>query len=216
MKIKDVSQQTGLTKKTIRFYEVQGLLFPEKISQNGREYRTYSEENVQQLLNIATLRKARFSIDEIRRIQENPEDIPSIFQAYRDRLREEKQDLEHILSIADSIPDETLTSADVLITQMKPLTDQLPLPLVDIHPKFRYLDELEEAYTMRKKKIRMTEQEKRQHKIAAQNAAMYAAFSSQTSTSNQMGLTGKGGGFDISNAQKIAAYNLLVNNDDED
>ena len=31
MKIKDVSQQTGLTKKTIRFYEAQGLLFPEKI-----------------------------------------------------------------------------------------------------------------------------------------------------------------------------------------
>ncbi len=216
MKIKDVSQQTGLTKKTIRFYEAQGLLFPEKISQNGREYRTYSEENVQQLLNIATLRKARFSIDEIRRIQENPEDIPSIFQAYRDRLREEKQDLEHILSIADSIPDETLTSADVLITQMKPLTDQLPLPLVDIHPKFRYLDELEEAYTMRKKKMRMTEQEKKQHKIAAQNAVMYAAFSSQNSPSNQMGLDGKGGGFDISNAQKIAAYNLLVNSDDED
>ena len=91
MKIKDVSQRTGLSKKTIRFYEAQGLLSPEKSCQNGREYRTYSVENVQQLFDIATLRRARFSVDEIRRIQTCPEEIPSIFAAYRDRLRTEQK-----------------------------------------------------------------------------------------------------------------------------
>ena len=68
---------------------------------------------------------------------------------------------------------------------------------------------------MKKKKQSMTKEEKLQHKIAAQNAAMYAAFSAQNTPSNSMATGGKGGGFDISNAQKIAAYNLLMNSKDD-
>ena len=215
MKIKDVSQRTGLSKKTIRFYEAQGLLSPEKSCQNGREYRTYSEENIQQLFDIATLRRARFSVDEIRRIQTCPEEIPSIFTAYRDRLRTEQKNLKNILSVADTIDSEALTSAQELIDRMEDVSVEFPLPKVDIHPRFRYLDELEEVYNMKKKKQSMTKEEKLQHKIAAQNAAMYAAFSAQNTPSNSMATGGKGGGFDISNAQKIAAYNLLMNSKDD-
>ena len=39
MKIKEVSEKTGLTKKTIRFYEEEGLIQPEKTYYNGRTYR---------------------------------------------------------------------------------------------------------------------------------------------------------------------------------
>ena len=38
MKIKAVSEKTGLTKKTIRFYEKEGLIHPEKTYYNGRAY----------------------------------------------------------------------------------------------------------------------------------------------------------------------------------
>ena len=62
MKIKEVSERTGLTKKTIRYYEAEGLLSPEKQWQNGREYRNYSEADIQQLEKIASLRRARFSL----------------------------------------------------------------------------------------------------------------------------------------------------------
>lgn len=215
MKIKDVSQQTGLSKKTIRFYEAQGLLSPEKSCQNGREYRTYSEENIQQLFDIATLRRARFSVDEIRRIQTRPEEIPTIFTTYRDRLRTEQKPLDRILSVADTIDSESLTSAQELIDRMEHVSVEFPLPKVDIHPRFRYLDELEEVYSMKKKKQSMTKEEKLQHKIAAKNAAMYAAFSVQNTPSSSTATGGKGGGFDISNAQKIAAYNLLMNSKDD-
>lgn len=215
MKIKDVSQQTGLTKKTIRFYEAQGLLDPAKTEQNGRSYRDYTQEDVDQLLQIATLRRARFSVDEIRRIQETPEETTEIFRTYRERLRAEKNDLEEILAVADTIEAEELTSAETLIARMEHVAAELPLPRADIHPHFRYIDDLEELMNMRKKKSRMTEQEKQQKKMAAQNAAMYAAFSTQNSPGNNMASGGKGGGFDISNAQKIAAYNLLMNSKDD-
>ena len=215
MKIKEVSNRTGLSRKTIRFYEAKQLFSPETTTVNGKVFRDYSEENVQSLLKIATLRRARFTVDEIHRMQTTPEETARIFRDYRERLRADSRDLQEILQVADSIPDKTLTSAEDLIVRMESVAAEMPLPSVDIHPHFRYIDELEEAYTTRIKKLKMTEQERKQHKIASESAVMYAAFSSRDSASNQAATYGEGGGFDLSNSQKIATFNLLINNNDE-
>ena len=214
MKIKDVSQQTGLTKKTIRYYEAEGLLSPAKEWHNGREYRTYSQEDIQQLNKIAALRRGRFSLEEIRHIQSVPEDIPEIFAAYRKRLQQEQYDLTAILAVVNNISPEALTDEDTLIAQMTPATTGLPLPAVDLDPHFRYLDEMEELSQLTAN--RFTPLEQRQRNIAAMGAAMYAGFSVQNSPGNNVAAGGKGGSFDCSNAQKIAAYNLLVNTKDLD
>lgn len=211
MKIKDVSEKTGLTKKTIRYYEAEGLLSPEKTWQNGREYRTYSEADIQQLSKIAELRRARFSVEEIRHIQAVPEDIPAVFQDYRRRLQQDQQDLTAILAVINNISCESLTDEDALIAQMTPATTGLPLPAVDLDPHFRYLDELEELSQL--VAGRFTKQEEIQGNIAAKNATMYAGFSVQNNSANEMAAGGKG--FDISMAQKIAAYNLLKHSKDE-
>ncbi len=213
MKIKEVSQRTGLTKKTIRFYEAEGLLSPEKTWRNGREYRTYSEQDILRLEKIAELRRARFSVEEIRHIHAVPEEIPEVFQTYRQRLQRDQQDLTAILAVVNKISCESLTDEDTLIAQMKPVTTGLPLPAVDLDPHFRYLDELEELSQLTAN--RFTPLEQRQKNIAAMGAAMYAGFSVQNSAGNNMAAGGKGGGFDCSNAQKIAAYNLLINNPDD-
>ena len=47
MKINQVEQLVGITKKNIRFYEKEGLLSPERNSENG--YREYSETDVEEL-----------------------------------------------------------------------------------------------------------------------------------------------------------------------
>ena len=44
MKINEVEQLVGITKKNIRFYENQGLLHPDRNKTNG--YREYSDEDV--------------------------------------------------------------------------------------------------------------------------------------------------------------------------
>lgn len=213
MKIQEVSQQTGLTKKTIRFYEAQGLLDPDKTELNGREYRTYSDEDVAQLLQIATLRRARFSVEEIRRIQETPQETTAIFRAYRERLRAEQRDLEQVLVVADAIGEEVLPSAEALIGKMEAVALAMPLPAADIHPHFRYIDDLEELMNMKKKHSNQTSQERRQKKMAALNAALYAGFSPQNAPSNSA-CGPKGATCDISTTQKIAAYNLLMNDRD--
>ena len=212
MKIKEVSDLTGLTKKTIRYYEAEGLLSPEKQWRNGREYRTYSQADIDQLERIASLRRARFSVEEIRHIQEVPQDIPAVFQSYRQRLQQEQVDLSAILAVVNNITSADLTTEDELIAQMRPATVGLPLPAVDLDPHFRYLDEMEELSQLVSR--RGTPQEQYQKKQAAVNAAMYAGFSVQNTPASNSISGGKGGGADISNAQKIAAYNLLINSEE--
>ena len=215
MKIKEVSLETGLSKKTIRFYEAEGLITPEKTYQNGRAYLSFSRENLETLHKIAVLRRARFSVEEIRQLQQRPEELPAIFERYRTRLHREQDTLAQVLQVADAIEQSSLTSQAVLVEQLQSIAAELPLPPVDVHPHFRYLDLLEANMMKKKKKVNMTEDELRQHRIAAKNAALYAGFSVQNSAGSNVAAGGKGGGFDVSNAQKIAAYNLLMNSKDD-
>lgn len=67
MKINEVEQSVGISKKNIRFYEQQGLLHPKRNSENG--YREYDETDVECLKKIKLLRKLSLPIEEIRRIQ---------------------------------------------------------------------------------------------------------------------------------------------------
>ena len=122
MKIKEISELTGLTKKTIRYYEAEGLLNPEKRWLNGREYRNYSQADVAQLEKIAALRRARFSVEEIRHIESVPADIPAVFQSYRQRLQREQRDLSAVLAVINNISTDDLTSEDQLIAEMRPAT----------------------------------------------------------------------------------------------
>lgn len=67
MKINEVEQLVGITKKNIRFYEQQGLLHPKRNMENG--YREYDDTDVDCLKKIKLLRKLSLPIEEIRKIQ---------------------------------------------------------------------------------------------------------------------------------------------------
>ena len=66
MRINEVEQLVGITKKNIRFYENQGLLHPDRNMANG--YREYSDQDVDLLMKIKLLRKLAIPIEEIRNI----------------------------------------------------------------------------------------------------------------------------------------------------
>ncbi len=64
MKIYQVEELVGITKKNIRFYEDEGLLNPDRNPENG--YREYSLKDVQKLQKIKLLRKLDVSLENIR------------------------------------------------------------------------------------------------------------------------------------------------------
>ena len=65
MKIQQVEELVGITKKNIRFYEEQGLLSPGR-AENG--YREYGREDVLRLKQIKLLRKLAVPIEDIRAV----------------------------------------------------------------------------------------------------------------------------------------------------
>lgn len=160
MKLKEVCEATGLSRKTIRLYEEKGLLVPQKERRNGRDYRDYTEADVAQLLVIASLRKAWFTMEEIRRMQEDPAAIREIFPQYRQWLLAQKSQLDGLIAATEQIQPDCIASVAELSAQMESETCKLPLPLTDVNPHFKYLDEIEEAQN-RMKRIDSTETRKK-------------------------------------------------------
>ena len=74
MKIQAVESCTGLDRPSIRFYEKEGLLNPQRL-ENG--YREYSEQDVELLLKIKLLRRLGMSVEKIRALQQGSADLLS-------------------------------------------------------------------------------------------------------------------------------------------
>ena len=89
MKIKDVAKITGLSSKAIRFYEEKGLI---TVSRNQSDYREYTKENIETLLQIKLLRKCGLSIQEIIDIKSKDESLDDMLYDVISKL--DKQSLE--------------------------------------------------------------------------------------------------------------------------
>ena len=66
MKMKEVCALTGLTERAVRFYVQEKLVVPLAQRRGGRTWLDFSPAHVDRLRAIATLRKAGFTLEEIR------------------------------------------------------------------------------------------------------------------------------------------------------
>lgn len=104
MKIKEVCEKTALTSRTVRLYIEEELISPE-YTQNylGRKSFKFCEDDVENLLDIAALRKAGFSISQIKEIQTTKENssviILDIVNKKRNQIEENKIIIEALESL---------------------------------------------------------------------------------------------------------------------
>lgn len=66
MNISDVAKKTGLTSKTIRFYEEKALMTAPLRSENG--YRSYDAHHVEELTLLRQARQVGFNLEECREL----------------------------------------------------------------------------------------------------------------------------------------------------
>lgn len=66
MNISEVAKKTGLTSKTIRFYEEKGLMTAPNRADNG--YRFYGEKHIEELTLLRQARQVGFTLDECREL----------------------------------------------------------------------------------------------------------------------------------------------------
>ena len=88
MKMKEVCMATGLTERAVRFYVQEQLVFPQSQRRGGRTWLDFSQVDVDRLKAISVLRKAGFTIGEIRSmVLDFQKNAPDASFALRRRLQ---------------------------------------------------------------------------------------------------------------------------------
>ena len=89
MKMKEVCARTGLTERAVRFYVQEGLVSPASQRRGGRTWLDFDEADVARLKAVAALRKAGFTLEEIRSMGTDfRQNAPAAAFALRRRLQE--------------------------------------------------------------------------------------------------------------------------------
>lgn len=104
MKINQVEELTGISKKNIRFYEEQELIRPNRDPANG--YREYSLADIEDLNRIKLLRKLGISCEDIRRIQNGSLSLGECMDHHIISLSHRRQDLIHNQEICEQLIEE--------------------------------------------------------------------------------------------------------------
>lgn len=83
MKIQEIETRSGLERATIRYYEREGLLNPQR-TENG--YRDYSEADLKELKKIKLLRQLGLTLEKIRELQQGTGDFSEAMDNQIDAL----------------------------------------------------------------------------------------------------------------------------------
>lgn len=105
MRIKALSEKTGVTTKTIRYYESIGLMLPPQRSENN--YRQYASADVERLRFIASARGLGFNLSDIGEIlaarDHNIPPCEQVLDTLDHRLEDIDRRIADMLSLRDVI-----------------------------------------------------------------------------------------------------------------
>ena len=100
MKIKQVEELVGITRKNIRFYEEQGLLNVER-AENG--YREYHQEDIIRLQEIKLFRKMDISIEEMKLLFEKKKSLQICLEQHLKELEHRKEGLSKMQDMCERL-----------------------------------------------------------------------------------------------------------------
>lgn len=101
MKISEVAKLSGVTVRTLHYYDEIGILKPSEITESG--YRMYSNENLETLQQILFFRELDFPLNEIKEIIINPNyDKTEALNKQKELLVQKRQRIESLISLIDN------------------------------------------------------------------------------------------------------------------
>ncbi|MBD5500766.1 MAG: MerR family transcriptional regulator [Lachnospiraceae bacterium] len=112
MTIKEVEEQTGLTRSNIRFYEKEKLIEPSRNDKNG--YRDYSERDIENIKKIAYLRTLEISIEDIRSIISGKVSLIEIIEKQTETLQVQIEGLNNAKTMCERMLETGNVSFDEL------------------------------------------------------------------------------------------------------
>lgn len=102
MLIGELIKRSGLTKDAIRFYEKRGLIILDKLERRHNNYKEYSEQVLERLLLIKTIKEFGFTlneIDELFELGEGYEDVCKIVDPYEKKIAQIDTQIKRLQSL---------------------------------------------------------------------------------------------------------------------
>ena len=117
MKVGELSKQTGISIRTLHYYDEIGLLKPSQRTETG--HRLYTQSDIIRLQQIMSLRQLGFSLEEIRGCLESPHfDLSSAVNLHMSRLQEQIELARQIYHRLEAITDTLNRKEDVSIQNL--------------------------------------------------------------------------------------------------
>src|SRR5215831_372237 len=102
MKVGDLAKRTGLSVRTLHYYDEIGLLQPRDVTSSG--HRVYGADELARLQRIKSLRQLGFSLDEIRACLDTPEfSAHRVIELHIKRLREQIGEQERLVTVLETL-----------------------------------------------------------------------------------------------------------------
>ena len=137
MKIKEVIEKTGLTDRAIRLYIDEGLVLPNiDESYSGRKSIDFSQIDVDRLNNVALLRKAGFSIADIKSVVDDNSTAKNIIEKF---IEQTEQNIAHETKIVEKLKgisfDEEVT-LETICDSLSETVEEKQVPSEDMKSSF--------------------------------------------------------------------------------
>lgn len=135
MKIKEIMEQTGLTDRAVRLYIENGLVTPEnRKSYTGRNNYVFTEKDAKALGQIALLRKADFSIEQIKALQQGGETAKATLHNYLTCKKESLTTGQKIVSALEALPADQAPTMEEICGRIEEGLQGASLPIEDLKP----------------------------------------------------------------------------------
>ena len=137
MRMKEVCERTGLTDRAVRLYIDSGLVDPKRESSyTGRSAIYFNEADIEKLQTVAVLRKAGFSIADIKIMLLHTEQIPAVISSHKATLEEEISQKRSVLKTLSNLSDPSLESCSALAAAIGRSSPELSTPKEDLYMSF--------------------------------------------------------------------------------
>lgn len=123
MRINEVEQIVGISKKNIRFYEDQGLIHPERNKANG--YREYTENDIELILKIKLLRRLAVPIAEIRNLVDGRLTLPDCMERHLIYLNNQRKNIEAVSELCRNLNEQAAGLSELQVNEYLQQLDEM-------------------------------------------------------------------------------------------
>ena len=111
MSVKQISEKTGISIRTLHYYDTIGLLKPTEVSDSG--YRYYNETALERLEQILLYKELDFTLREIKTILDDPNfNKAKALEKQIELLTMKKEHLENVINFAKRLKNEGVKAVD--------------------------------------------------------------------------------------------------------